>query len=181
MKLLLVLSLFILACAPNPKDPTFYPDCSYTEGVTATVHHFFIGDTLTPRAPCVLSPDQGSHKLSVNLFSFYLPNLKEGEEIEAYMQWEITNDMPGNMMVAWFMVLADTPDSYEGEILRGSLGKNITVNVHHDVHHTYSPFHFVKEPGDKYLNLVVYSASDAHINGKHVIAEPLNNLSIRRH
>lgn len=180
--LIIILFLFLSACSKKEGDPTFYPDCSYlTQDVTATVHHIYTGIDIPPRAPCVLAPDVGNYPASMNLFSFELPNLEVDEEVQAYIQWEMTNDMPGNMMVAWFMVLSDSPNSYEGEVLTGSVGENISVNMHHAVYDSIVPFHFVKEAGTKYLNLVVYGASDAHINGKHIIAEHKNStIYIRR-
>jgi hypothetical protein len=178
---ILLLALLLSACAPSPKDPTFYPDCSYKSDLTYVVHNFYHAVDIAPRANCVLAPDVGNYYDSVNLYSFELPNLQVGEEIRAYIQWEMTNDMPDNMMVAWFMVLSDSPDSWEGEVLTGSVGENISVNMHHAVYQAYAPFYFIKDPELKYLNLVVYGASDAHINGKHVIAEGKNStIYIRR-
>ncbi|HKB05388.1 MAG TPA: hypothetical protein VKD90_24400 [Gemmataceae bacterium] len=98
------------------------------------------------------------------LYSLKLPDLKRGDVVQAHSQFEVTNDLGVNVMLAHSMLLhvketvvahEDKPD---GRVLCEYAGENITPGMHHGFR-TLTGSIAVPDDGDAWLSVVLYAAS----------------------
>lgn len=171
MRVFLCITFVLLAACD--KKQSYMPDCSYRSlDITSEVHHVYSQVGPYAKADCILAPDIIDLKVSRVLYSFKMPSLSVGENIYAYTQFELTNDMPKPIMVSWYWTLARDPNSWLGEHITRPVGENITPGTHHGVFQAQG-FYEVLDPSLDHLNLVVYAASgEKDLTGEHVIVEP---------
>lgn len=101
-----------------------------------------------------------------SLYSLKLPGLRKGDVVQVHSQFELTNDLGFNVMLAHAMLLTTNEsiikygDKPSGIILSNYAGENITRNMHHGFR-TLVGSARIDEDGDAYVSVIVYAASDA--------------------
>lgn len=137
---------------------------------------------LPVKASCLYAPDKISRSYYRVIHSFRANDLKRGEflEIDAFQQ--VTNDTPKPLMVSWYWVQGESPDSIDGVEGFRPLGENTDdYIVHHLVTHSNGAWE-IKDPSLEYFNLVLFSASgEKNQEGDWLgIDRGYNNFVIRR-
>jgi hypothetical protein len=100
------------------------------------------------------------------LFSLRLPDLKAGDVVQAHGQFEVTNDLGFNVMIAHAMLVHRSEtvvvhsDKPEGQVLSEYAGENVTPDMHHAFRTLVGSFAATVD-GDAWLSVVIYSASDS--------------------
>ena len=115
------------------------------------------------------------------LFSERLTDIKKGEVILVLSQFETTNNLGFNVMLASRVVLADSPTSAIGIEITEASGFNITPNMHHgktvEVGTMVSP----RDYATKYVNVYAYAASTAASPGDTIkVEKDYGRLSVLR-
>ena len=110
------------------------------------------------------------------LFSLKLPDLKTGDVVQAHSQFEVTNDLEFNVMIAHAMLVHRKEtvvihgDKPEGQHLSEFAGENVTPDMHHGFRTLAGSFATTTD-GDAWLSVLIYSASDSPKPGEIVKVE----------
>ena len=100
------------------------------------------------------------------LYSLKLPDLKIGDVVQAHSQFEITDDLGFNVMIAHAMLVHDKEtiaihgQRPEGQVISEYAGENVTPDMHHGFRTLAGSFAATSD-GDAWLSVVIYSASDS--------------------
>ena len=106
------------------------------------------------------------------LYRLRLPDLKSGDIVRATAQFEATNDLGFNVMLAHAVLMVPDDRVYRGEtaLPRSGFmppcfpaGENITPDMHHG-YRSLSCFATAERDGDHWLSVVIYGASTAAIH-----------------
>lgn len=149
----------IAACAPGVAVGAPAP-----VGQRPRVDHYSTGPNaeLIPTITCV---KKVPYKFTT-LYSLKLPELKTGDVVHAHSQFEVTNDLGFNVMIAHAMLVhreetvvvhGDQPD---GQVISEHAGENVTPDMHHGFRTLTGSFAAVAD-GDAWLSVIIYSASDS--------------------
>ena len=110
------------------------------------------------------------------LFSLKLPDLRRGDVVQAHSQFEVTNDLGVNVMLAHAMLLHDKEtvvvhaDKPAGRPLCEYAGENVTQGMHHGFR-TLVGSTAVADDGDAWVSVVVYAASTGVPIGRKVTVQ----------
>ena len=137
------------------------------------VEHF----TTPPGAELVSSiAVRPSHYRFSTLYSLRLPALRKGDVVQAHAQFEVTNNLKYNVMLAHAMLLhgeetivvdANNP---EERVLCEYAGENITPDMHHGFRTLIGSF-AAEESGDAWVSVVIYAVSSAAKSGDRLRVE----------
>jgi hypothetical protein len=111
------------------------------------------------------------------LYSLKLPDLRRGDVVQAHCQFEVTNDLGFDVMLAHAMLIHRKEtvvvhrDQPEGRLLCEYAGENITPNMHHGFR-TLMGSLSLEDDGDGWVSVLIYAASSA--------AKPGNTLSVEK-
>lgn len=124
---------------------------------------------------------QGAPYQKIILFSQALTNIQQGEVIQVMCQFETTNDLGFNVMIASQVILADSATALTGLEITEASGFNISKNMHHgktvEVGTIQSPEAFPT----MYVNVIAYAASTASTPGDVLTVEQdYGRLSVLR-
>lgn len=108
---------------------------------------------------------QGSPYDKKVIFSQKVSNLKKGEIILVICQFETTNNLGFNVMIASQVVLANSPDAIVGTEVTEASGFNVTKNMHHGKTVEVGTLIVAGNYPTKYINVIAYAASTAASNG----------------
>jgi hypothetical protein len=110
------------------------------------------------------------------LYSLKLPDLKIGDVVQAHSQFEVTNDLGFNVMIAHAMLVhgketvvveGDKPD---GQVISEYAGENVTPDMHH-AFRTLAGSFAASADGDAWLSVLIYAASDSPKPGDEIKVE----------
>lgn len=110
------------------------------------------------------------------LYSLKLPRLRKGDVVQVHCQFEVTNDIGFNVMLAHSMLfhrketIVKHGGQPDGHLLCEYAGENITPGMHHGFR-TLMGSLVVPDDGDAWVSVVIYAASDAAKPGDKVSVE----------
>lgn len=93
------------------------------------------------------------------LYSIPLPDLHPGDLVDLRATFEVTNPHSYNCMCARYLIIADNPKDVTGIMVSEAAGRNVTPNMHHDVHHDFGTLKVTEEMTGKHAVCVAYAAS----------------------
>ena len=93
------------------------------------------------------------------IFSQKIEDLSEGDVIEVLAEFEATNDLGYNVMLASGVVLCETAEQVRGIEICENNGFNITPSMHHATTNKVGTFRCTKNISKGYINVIVYAAS----------------------
>ncbi|MBF0433483.1 MAG: hypothetical protein HQK83_19555 [Fibrobacteria bacterium] len=119
------------------------------------------------------------------LYSQKFDNLVEGEVLVVMAQWEATILKTYNVMMGGYAVLGDSPTwtkLLEAREISEANAYNIDKNMHHGIGSIMGTYSVPAElTGTRYVNIIVYAASDAAAAGdKLKIEQDYGRLSVLR-
>jgi len=170
-----------LTVARTIKGMAFIGDGSGLTGISRTqVNHTNTGDNSELVTSLLLT--NGSPYTGVVIFSQELQNVQEGEIIMVLCQFEATNDLGFNVMVASQVILADSPTTVQGIEITESRDFNISPAMHHgkivEVGTISSPENY----GTSYVNVIAYAASTKASTGNILkVEQDYGRLSVLRY
>lgn len=149
-------------------------------GKGVLVEHTNTGD-LSELVTSLPVTGDGVRYIKTVIYSQRLTNVKAGEIILVFSQFETTNDLGFNVMVASQVILADSSTEVTGTEITEASGFNVTPNMHHgktlEVGTLVSPADYA----EKYVNVCVYAASTAASPGDAITVEQdYGRLSVLR-
>ncbi|MGB0508257.1 MAG: hypothetical protein ACPGGK_18885 [Pikeienuella sp.] len=106
------------------------------------------------------------------LYKLKVEDLKPGDVVRAVTQFEATNDLGFNVMLAHSVLFSKTETLFQGEetgprkdFMKPCVpaGENITPGMHHG-YRSLSCFATVQKYGDHWISVIVYGASTAAIH-----------------
>lgn len=162
--------------ATPPPDTT--PPTSPTPGALQVFHTNTgnLGEKISS-LPVVKS---GPYKKYV-VYSQRLENLKAGDILWVNGEFEATNDLGYNVMLASYLTLASAPTIVDGTEISEANGYNITPAMHHGMAYELGSYVITADTPVAYVNLVAYAASTAAGSGaKLTIEQDYGRLSILR-
>ena len=93
------------------------------------------------------------------LYSVALPDLKAGDLVEAYVTFEVSNNTTWNVvMCGRYISLADTISQTNGLRLSEAATMNVSLDMHHDIHHDFASWIVPNDMSGKRINAVIYAA-----------------------
>ena len=99
------------------------------------------------------------------LYSLRLPDLSEGDVVQAHCQFEVTNDLGVRVMLAHAMlfhrretIVTHGPPPSKGWVISEYAGENVTPAMHHGFRTLVGSLE-VPVDGDGWLSVVIYGAS----------------------
>ena len=111
------------------------------------------------------------------LYSLYLPNLSGGEIVQAHCQFEVTNDLETNVMLAHAMllhrsetVIKNSEKKPSGSLLCPYAGENVTPGMHHGFRTLVGSCQ-VEGAGDAWISVIAYCATNGTAKGRKVKVE----------
>jgi hypothetical protein len=128
------------------------------------VDHFTTGPN-AELVPSITRVKQRPYKVTT-LYSLKLPDLKTGDVIQAHCQFEVTNDLGFNVMLAHAMLVHRKEtvvmdgERPEGQIICEYAGENVTPDMHHAFRTLAGSFAATAD-GDTWLSVLIYAASDS--------------------
>lgn len=118
----------------------------------------------------------------VVVFSVPVGPLAVGDIIVALCEWEVTNDLGYNVMVASQMVLAPTRDAVAGAEVTEANGYNVTPAMHHGIVSKVGMLAVTRAMASAHVNVVAYAASSrAPVTGTRLtVMRDYGRLSVLR-
>lgn len=124
------------------------------------------------RVNCLQAPDSNDNTTYRSVFTIRLLGLQANDVIVYKAITELTNDFPEPMMVAWYVVLARSPNDILGTLVTDHKGYNISPQMHHGVVGESGVYRVTDNFPLVFLNFVVYSASGVpELQNEHVKVE----------
>lgn len=99
------------------------------------------------------------------VFSVPIGDLPLGAALSVAAEYEATNPLGYNVMVASYLILADSPTATTGVEIAEANGFNITANMHHGIITKVGALVVTEATPAAYVNLVSYAASSAATPG----------------
>lgn len=93
------------------------------------------------------------------LYTIPLPTLYPGDLVEMHGTFEVTNPHKYNVMCARYLVITDNPKDIHGIHVSEAAGRNVTRNMHHDVHQDFGTYKVTETMEGKHAVMVAYAAS----------------------
>jgi len=106
------------------------------------------------------------------LFTIYLKELKKDDVLLITSEFEVTNNTNINLMIASTIELCDSENSTNGIIVDPNNGFNINPQQHHGVTVKSRLFKINKDMTDKYMNVIIWTASSAATSQDYLKIEP---------
>lgn len=104
------------------------------------------------------------------VYSIKLEDIKKGDILLCGVTSECTSEHHYNIQISGYIILGETQESIEGEIIVPPFGGNVTRNEHHRPF-TCTGTHEVKNKKNKYVNFVMYAASTAANPNDFIVVE----------
>jgi len=115
------------------------------------------------------------------IYSQQLNDIKAGEIIEVLSEFEVTNDLGFNVMIASIIILADNPTDVTGIEITEANGYNVTPGMHHGTTIKVGTYIVTADYAIKYVNVIGYAASTAASSGNVITVEhDYGRLSVLR-
>ena len=105
------------------------------------------------------------------IYSILVPELAVDDILILTSAFEVTNNNNINVMIGSDVRLSDSSNSVDGIILDRAYAFNVTPGMHHGVMMHARQYKVKKNCFNKYINLVVWSASDEAIPGMKLVIE----------
>lgn len=108
------------------------------------------------------------------LFSVKLTDVKKGDIIDVKSYAELTNDLGFNVMLGYYIAIADAPTWQPTKQieLTEAKGYNITPAMHHGSFTDVGHYEFTQDYCEVYINQIVYAAS--------TLAKPTHTLEVEQ-
>ena len=106
------------------------------------------------------------------IFSAEIARISEGDIIQVMAEFEVTNDLGYNCMIASQVVLADAATSTSGTEITEANGFNITPGMHHGTTVRVGAYVASEDYTSVFVNVIGYAASSAAQPGDTLAVEP---------
>lgn len=93
------------------------------------------------------------------IFSQKIDHLSEDDIIEVLAEFEATNNLGYNVMIASGIIITNNPENVTGIEICENNGFNITPSMHHATTNKVGTYKCTKNYYDAYINVIVYAAS----------------------
>lgn len=108
---------------------------------------------LLPVSPWTLHPEV--------IYSVHVEEASKGDILSITTSFEVTNDLPYNVMISSAIVLTNSEVEVKGVALDRPSAWNVTPDMHHGVVNRCRQFKLPEDISNKYVNVIAGAASDA--------------------
>jgi hypothetical protein len=172
--LIIIIFGILTACSGYDPVPHVKPCEPFSEEFVEAlevprIHRYVSPDafTVAERVHCLDAPDRADFEAARVAYSVKLDRVDKGDLLHIDTMIHAENPMEVSVLFVVVLVVADSPDEIHGEELIERVGDNISAADHYADKHVGLTIRAEEKIRGKYLNVVVYSATDAKVFNKH--------------
>jgi len=106
------------------------------------------------------------------VYSVPVGDLTSGHTLLMQTEFETTNDLGYNVMVASYVILADSPTATQGLEIAEANTYNVTPDMHHGITTKIGSLAITENLADQYVNVIVYSRASRASTSSTLRVEP---------
>lgn len=172
-KLLILPLLLLLGCSES--EIAFVEPCTpfsdeYVDSLDIPAinrHNSIQALTVSERVNCIPAATSASKSEPKVVFSAELEKVNPGDILHIDSMLHVENPLKVNLLLAYALVLSDSPYDVDGEFLTEEVGSNITPGNHYSDRSLSLTLVAEKKIRGQYINLVAITATDANVLNQH--------------
>jgi len=106
------------------------------------------------------------------IYSVPVGDVTPGDTLLIQSEFEVTNNLGYNVMLASYVILTDGPTATAGLEITEANTYNVTPNMHHGLTTKVGSLAITENLSDRYVNIVAYSAASRATTGATLRVEP---------